>query len=209
MMHGFEVYRMYLAMKLHFSNKNFDFFLAEGKTNAKEQTYQERNDFWFFERLAKKLSAQEVQEYLLASFVLAEDPQKVWIGSIQRDGKDLYLLWKKQIDSLTYTFKQDCDTMVQCMEDGKCTFGSLFGAELSQDHRLPGAYKLLLKEQIAFHTFLICDQAINFLPLWDKYLVDPLWERTSFKIKKYKPFLSIPVDKYREIMYNKLVPHGR
>jgi hypothetical protein len=53
-MHGFDVYRTYLAMKLHFSNDKFDFFQYEGKVNAKEETYQQRNDFYFFETLARK-----------------------------------------------------------------------------------------------------------------------------------------------------------
>jgi hypothetical protein len=33
---------------------------------------------------------------------------------------------------------------------------------------------------------------------------DPLWEILSFKIKKYKPFLSIPSKKYKAMMLDKL-----
>ena len=64
-------------MKLHFTNKNFDYFQAGGRSNAKETTYQGRNDFWFFETLAKKYTAEEIQELLLASFVLSEETTKV------------------------------------------------------------------------------------------------------------------------------------
>ena len=209
--HGFDVYRMYLAMKLHFTTEKFDYFQAGGRTNAKEETYQGRNDFWFFETLAKKHTAQEIQELLLASFVLSEETQKVWIGDIKSLGNDRYLVWKKQMDSLSYDFGQDLDTMVHSLEQGLYTFASLFGATLNESEaRPPGALKLFYKEKIALLTLLICDQAMNFIPLWDKYLKDPLWERTSFKIKKTKPFLSIPVDKFSKVIYNKLiVPHGQ
>ena len=85
--HGFVVYRTFLAMKQHFSNPKYDFFMYDGKVNAKESTYQARNDFYFFESLAKKLTPIEVKEYLLSNFVYSENPSKVWIGEIKRNGK--------------------------------------------------------------------------------------------------------------------------
>ena len=177
-------------MKLHFTNENFDYFQAGGKTNAKEETYQQRNDFWFFETLAKKYTAQEIQDLLLASFVLSEETSKVWIGDIKSHGSNRYLVWKKQMEAITYHFSQDIDTMVQCMEQRKYTFATLFGATLSEsERRPPGALKLLCKGDILQITFLICDQAIGFIPLWDKYLIDPYWQSLSFKIKKIFIFI--------------------
>ena len=73
---------MYLAMKLHFTNSNFDYFVSGGKTNAKEQTYQQRNDFYFFETVARKYKKEEIQDLLLASFILSEDPTKVWYAEL-------------------------------------------------------------------------------------------------------------------------------
>ena len=102
-MHGVQVYRMYLAMKQHFTNPKFDFFQYNGQINAKESTYQARNDFWYFETLAKKHTKDEIQELLLASFALSEDTSKVWIGDIKVSGKDRWMVWKKSQQSLAYT----------------------------------------------------------------------------------------------------------
>ena len=85
----------------------FDFFQYDGKVNAKEETYQQRSDFYFFETVARKYEDQEIKEYLLASFVLADDPTKVWIGDIKRAGKDNWLVWQRQIQSRSYNFEQD------------------------------------------------------------------------------------------------------
>ena len=82
-MQGLDCYRTYLAMKQHFTNPKFDFFKYDGKVKAREEKYQERTDFYFFETLARKLSDQEVREYMLASFISAGDPTKVWIGDIK------------------------------------------------------------------------------------------------------------------------------
>ncbi len=199
--HGFDVYRTYLAMKLHFTRDDFDFFQYDGKVNAKEQTYQQRSDFYFFETLARKLSDQETKEYLLSSFVLADDPKKVWIGDIKRDGKDNWLVWQKQNQSRTYLFEQDIVRLVDYMERTELSFNNLF--EVSGGH--PPLLKLHFKGQISFDTLLILDMVLKFTPEWDKKLKDPLWERTSFKIKKYKPFLSIPSNKYKKVLQEKFI----
>ena len=194
--HGCDVYRTYLAFKQHFSNPNFDFFQYDGKVKAKEETYQQRSDFWFFETLAKKLTDQEVKEYMLASFVSSENPSKVWIGDIKRNGKDHWMVWQKQQSGLTYTFEQDCQRLVDFMEEKQCSFNTLF--ETVGGH--PTSLKLYFKRQVSLESLIILDMVLGFVVHWDKGLKDPLWENLSFKIKKYKPFLSINTMKYRQIV---------
>lgn len=196
MMPGFDVYRTYLAMKQHFTKENFDFFQYDGKVRAKEQTYLQRSDFYFFETLARKLSDQEVKEYLLSSFISSDDPTKVWIGDIKRSGKDRWLAWTKQNQSMQYLVKQDLSSMVDYMEAKEYSFNDLF--ETLGGH--PPALKLYVQRRISLETLIILDMVLKFTKKWDKELRDPLWESISFKIKKYKPFLSIPTHKYKKLM---------
>ena len=199
MIHGFDVYRMYLAMKLHFTNPNFDYFTAGGKTNAKEKTYQQRNDFWFYETLARKYKKEEIQELLLASFVISEDSSKVWIGDIKQSGKDRWVVWKKSQQSLAYTVEQDLESVASSMGSQGYTFNNLF--ETMGGH--PPLLKLFLKRQLNLDTLVVMDIVLGFTKRWDKELKDPLWEQLSLKIKKYKPFLSINRDKYLKILREK------
>ena len=200
------MYRMYLALKQHFSNPNFDYFQYDGRVNAKETTYQRRNDYYFFETLARSLKKGEVQGYMLASFIQAEDPTKVWIGDIKRDGKTRYLAQQKQTHSLSYTFGQDCDTVVDHMERNSYDFNALFGTKHNQNSGHPPALKLYLQKKITLESLLIYDMVLGFMKQWDIDLRDPLWESISFKIKKYKPFLSIPTQQYRKVLQSKFVP---
>ena len=195
-MHGFQVYKMYLAMKLHFTNANYDFFECNGQGRAKEKTYQERNDFWFFETMAKKLSDSEVQDFLLASFVRSTDPSKVWIGDIKRFGKDRLLAYQKQRQSMSYLVEQDLGTVVHHMEAKKNTFNDLFTTLGSH----PPLLKLYVQGLISLDTLVVMDICLGFSKQWDKTLTDPLWESTSLKIRKYKPFLSVNSDKYKHLM---------
>ena len=196
MIHGFDVYRMYLAMKLHFTNPNFDYFTAGGKTNAKEKTYQQRNDFWFYETLAKKYKKEEIQELLLASFVISEDSTKVWIGDIKQSGKDRWVVWKKSQQSLAYTVEQDLSSVVDYMDAKGHTFNNLF--ETMEGH--PPLLKLYIQRRINLDTLIVMDIVLGFTRKWDKLLFDPLWTGLSLKIKKYKPFLSIDRNKYQQIL---------
>ena len=194
--HGIDVYKTYLAFKQHFSNPSFDFYKYDGKVKAKESTYQARNDFYFFETLARKYSDQEIKEFMLASFVEAEDPTKVWIGNIKSGGKDCWLVWAKRQQSLSYLVKQDFDTVVKHMETTGHTFNDLF--ETMGGH--PSLLRLYIKRSISLETLIIFDMVLKFMSRWDKELRDPLWEQLSFKIKNYKPFLSISTNKYKELM---------
>ena len=194
--HGFDVYRSYLGMKLHFTKPNYDFFECNGKGRAKESTYQQRNDFYFFETLARKYTDQEIKEFMLACFVEASDPTKVWIGDIKSAGKDRWLVWTKRQQSLAYIVKQDLDSVVKHMEASSYSFNNLF--ETMGGH--PPLLRLYIKRGISLETLIIMDMVIKFMSNWDKTLVDPLWEQLSFKIKNYRPFLSISTSKYKNLM---------
>ena len=202
-LHGFDVYKMYLGMKLHFTKDQYDFFVYDGKVSAKEETYQQRNDFYFFETLARKLTREEAMEYLLASFICANDSSKVWIGNIKRSGKDTWMKWAKMNQSMSYNFDQECNKLVDYLLTHDITFNDLFSTKRGH----PPLLKLLIKEEISLETFIIFDMVLKFREEWDTKLKDPLWELLSFKIKKYKPFMSIPVSKYKKVLKDKF--YGR
>ena len=197
--HGHQVYQTYLAFKQHFTNPKFDFFQYDGKVKVKEETYQQSRAFWFCESLAKKLTDEEIKEYMLASFVSAEDSTKVWIGDIKQSGKDRWVVWKKSQQSLAYTVEQDLESVVSSMGSQGYTFNNLF--ETMGGH--PPLLKLFLKRQLNLNTLVVMDIVLGFTKRWDKELKDPLWEQLSLKIRKYKPFLSINKDKYQKILKEK------
>ena len=198
---GFDVYRTFLAMKQHFINPKFDFFKYDGKINAKQSTYQARNDFYFFERLGATLTAVEVKEYLLSNFIYAEQPSKVWIGDIKRNGKSNWTKWQKANQSLTYNFKQELNTIAETLEARGYAFNDLFTCNGGH----PPLLRLYIRKQINLETLIILDMVLKFMLPWDKQMDDPLWSALSLKIKKYKPFLSIPVSKYKELIKQEFV----
>jgi len=187
---------MYLAMKQHFSNPNFDFFQYNGQVKAKESTYQQRNDFWFFETIAKKLSSEEVQDFLLASFIYSKDPTKIWIGDIKRSGGDRWMALQKQRQSMSYTVEQDLGTVVEHLEAKGYSFNDLF-ATLGSNH--PPLLKLHVKGDVSLETMIVLDDLVQYSKKWKKELEwdDFVWPDVKKLMNNYKGFLTINTDKYR------------
>ena len=72
-MTGFEVYKMYLALKQHFTKEKYDYHKYRGKVRASEDAFEQRHDRYFFKKLATKYSDQEIVDYFVANFV--SDPK--------------------------------------------------------------------------------------------------------------------------------------
>ena len=79
-MSPYDVYTTYLAMKKHFTDAKFDFFRYNGKTRASIAAFNKRRDKYFFERMSRKLSDDEVKMYFIANFIATENPSAVWVG---------------------------------------------------------------------------------------------------------------------------------
>jgi hypothetical protein len=68
----------------------------------------------------------------------------------------------------------------------------------------PPLLKLFYKQRLNLETLIVLDLILGYGTIWNERLKDPLWEQLSFKIKKYKPFLSIPSKKYKALLLDKL-----
>ena len=197
----FDVYRTFMAMKQHFSNPKFDFFRYDGKVKVKESTYKSRNDYYFFESLARKLTPVEIRQYLLSNFVYSDNPSKVWIGDVKRSGKENWLKWQKVSEAMFYHFSEDVNKISNYMEVRDITFEELFICDSSH----PPLLRLYIRKDIRLETLILLDMVLGYVLPWDKRLDDPLWDSLSLKIKKVKPFLSVPVKQYKQFLIEEFV----
>ena len=97
----FDCYKIYLALKNHFTRDSYDYHKYNGKVKVNETSYETRRDKYFFMKLAKK---KDIENYLLAQFV--EGGKDFYVGNINASQPDeVYMSWKKRQESLTYRFK--------------------------------------------------------------------------------------------------------
>ena len=187
----FETYRTYLSMKSHFTNPKFDFFKYGGKSRATITSFNKRKDKYWFEKTSRKYSDQQILDFLLSNFVIADNPQNLWIGEIINSGERNYADWMRRKQSLTYLFKEQSEKLLSENE-----LETVF--DCSKGH--PVILKKYLGGEISLETLTIMEKVFSFVRDFDKKLTDPVWETVSLKIKKYIPFININVFNYKKIL---------
>ena len=145
----FDAYRCYLSLKNHFTKEHYDYHKYGGKTRATHQAFYKRKDRFWFEKFARKKSDKEVEEFFVSNFVSSTDPGTMWIGDMIKNGEARYVDWKKKVESLSYNFKQEAESI---FEDQKVD--DVF--DCSKGH--PVLLKKYLRKEISLETLIIYDK---------------------------------------------------
>lgn len=195
-MSDFEVYQLYLAIKLHFSSDTYDFFKFNGKTRTNIKSFEKRKDKYFFKKLSLKFSREELIQYFVAHFVQDDN---TWIGDISRIGSTpIYKNWLTKIQSMSFVFSNDMDKL---LEDTK--FENLF--KITNTH--PPLIKKYLAKQVSLETLVILNTLVKYMKDFDTKITDPLvWPDIKKRVVKYEPFLSVDRPKYKQIVLSKVQP---
>lgn len=191
-MTDFETYKTYLAFKNHFTKETYDYHKYCGRSRASKDSFYKRTDRYFFERLSRQKNDEEIKAYFVANFVECSDPERLWIGDIIREGEDVYKEWLKKSQSLSYLFKTEAEVFIN-----KKNFEELFDCKTGNH---PEILKKYLQKGITLETITILDIILGYVKNFDKKLTDPIWNFVSLRIRKYRPFLNIDVEKYKNVL---------
>lgn len=193
-MEPFEVYRYYLALRLHFTTDKYDAIKQQGRVKASRQAFFKRNDLLAIRRVAETYSDKEVVDFLVSNFTSGDR----WGGVFDVEAKERYTGWKKRIESLTYTFEKELQKIQLFCEKNKLTFGDCLVSTKSQH---PYIIKMYLRGDVSIETLVILNQISNFTDRLDEQLIgDLVWPDVSRIIRKYTPFLGIKKEKYDRIL---------
>ena len=187
----YDAYREYLALKNHFTKDNYDYFKYNKKVRATVQSFYKRKDRMWFEKISRQKSDKEVVDFFVSNFVSCPDPETLWIGEMIKEGEGRYQQWQKKIQSLSYFFKEESQSL---FSENK--FQDVF--KCSKGH--PVLLKKHLSGQVSLETMVLLDKVFAYSKNFDKKLQDPVWETVSRRVRKYKPFLNIDVLGYRKIL---------
>ncbi len=192
----FDTYKTFIAMKTHFTKDAYDWSM-DGNRNikAKVQTFYKRKDRHYFERLSRQHKDNEIVDLFVANFATDEDPQNVYMANIVKHGERTYNSWRKRMQSLAYTFKEESHNL---FDDQKVD--NVF--DCSKGH--PLLLKSYLGGNTSLESMVIYDKILSYRVDFDKKIseYDPVWKSVSMKIKKYSPFINIDVFRYKKILKN-------
>ena len=186
----FEAYKLYTAIKNHFTTESYDYFKYNGKVRVLESTFESRKDKYQFYKLSKH---SDPLTFLVANF---SESSKIWVGdlfsNVEYDLRYNEYLRRKQ--TLTYIFNNDIDNLLE-------NFDKNFEVE---EGNYPYLLNLLVRKKISKETFIIINDCVHFFGKWNKQIKDPvLWPQVALNCKKLYPFLEYDKAKYCDILKKK------
>ena len=191
-MTGFEVYKMYLSLKQHFTKSDYDYYKYNGKVRANEKSFEQRQDRYFFKKLATKYTGNKLLHYFVANFV--NNPK----GYLRSFSEDIYTKWKIHQESFKYKFKQDVNLL---LDDNQFPYPIEFEKLFSvSSGKHPKLMRLYLSGDVSLETLVVFETCLGFVKNFDRTLSDPIWKDTRMKVIKYKPFLKLNCQDYKVII---------
>jgi len=190
---GFNAYKLYLAVKNHFTT-NYDFFKYNGKVNAKEDSFLKRKDKFFFAKLQRKYDKDQLRDLFVSNFADGED---FWIGNVlTQKAESVYTEWKARQMKLSYILEQDLKFLLDYYNERNLDFNSLFVMENGH----PILLQCVLRNDIYVETMIIIDRVLNYSRRWNKVLDDPVWTEFKKRMDKYSPFVLFEAEKGKKIL---------
>ena len=183
----FEAYKLFLAVKMHFTQPTYDFFKYNGKVNAQLDAFNRRRDKYHFAKLAKH---KDALGYLVAQYTAGNFTG--WAGDLfTEDSEWIYTQYLARQQSITYNFQSD----LQKLEEG---FISKFKVK---DGQHPEALVMFRRGNITIETFTILNDILHFFQLWDTRIDDTvLWPSIRERCLKYRPFIHYDKAKIKSII---------
>ena len=199
-MTGYETFEIYQALKLHFTSDSYDYFKYNGKTSISVNAFENRKDKYHFYKLSRKCNNKEdLINFVVANFV---EDEKSLVGNLLTEEADMnYRKRQKVIQSLSYTFENDCKLI---FED--CILNP------NEVIKTDGDYPILLTKTLQkvtqIETLCILNDILGFFPMWSKKISDTIrWPEYRRKCIKYATFLPKDSVKYKLIL-KKVITNG-
>jgi len=194
MIEPFEVYKYFLAMKLHFESDSYEAPKYNFKTSAKPQSFFKRRDKYHFAKLGRKFDEpRELIDFFTAQFTSAD---KTWVGDMLQD-EDKYTEWQRRQQSLSYNFEQDINTLAEEAD----TFDEMLKARGEGNNNYPLVIEKFLQDEISLETVVILDRLTGFMRRADRTISETIvWPDLSKRIRKYGLLLRFDKDRMRRIV---------
>lgn len=190
-MDPFEVFRVYLALKLHFTTKEYDITKTDGAVRGKKETFLKRKDLTSIRKLARDYKRADIVDILVANFV---DGNK-WGGVFDAQCIETYKKWLTTKQKMLYNFSTDLDNVLFRMEKD-----NLKSAINEGTH--PLIFRMFMGREVSLETLVMLEKLRPFV---DKHSNDFVLEEICLLISKYKPFVRFDKDIINSQYMEKLI----
>ena len=188
-MTGYEAFSLYNSLKLHFSQQTYDYFKYNGKSNISVTSFENRKDKYHFYKLSRKYNQDDYINFLVGNFIVNE---KTWAGDLLKAESEVnYLRRMKYLQSITYSFENDCKYIFDDLDDPNEVLKCLYG-------EYPVLLLMTFRKEIQPETLVILNALLNFFPMWEQQIADTIrWPDYRLKMLKYTSFVPFDNEKFK------------
>ncbi len=189
-MEPYDAYKLYLAMKLHFTSAKYNIVEQKGRVTTTREAFASRKDNFIFAGLSRKYNEKQFVNLLLANFITGDQNGGLYERQLQQER---YVEWTARQEKLTYLFSQDIQNL----------YSKSATPLISINGQHPIAVKMYLGKKISLETLVILDKLQGCAIMNDTELKnDIIWNDLKSLIKKYRPFLKVNREKFKQVLEN-------
>lgn len=182
-MNTFDAYRLYVALKRHFSSDTYDFFRYNGAVNVSPASFEKRDDKYWFTKLA---SHHDPVTFCVANFVYVGPRAYIRDMFTLEENKEAYLKQRARTNSLIYQTKEQLGKLEGNADDWLKV----------EPHKHPYFLRQHLKGTLDLETLIVVDHVVNYFQYWNRKLADDvLWPAKYKMAMKYSPFIDVDSEK--------------
>ena len=194
----FELYRRYIALKLHFTTDSYDIVKTKGAVKITESAFRGKNVEKIINHFSKKYSKNEATNLFVSNFVVGDK----YGGLYSTMSKEIYDDWVHRMHQLKYVFKTVLDDIYNHAEaDG------IENPFEINDGQHPYFIRCYLAKFTSLETLTIINKINPFVEKLDTALQnDIIWPDVRRLIIKYTPFIKIKSerDEYEKIYWQRV-----
>lgn len=180
---AFNSYKLYNALRLHFTTKSYDFIKFRGKTKVDARKFDQRPDRFFYYKLWAR-HKNELELFYISVFI---NGSVKWVGELL--GEEYHTQFNEMLkrhQALSKVFSDDVKTIVDLMEDRDVSFKQLLVADGAN---MPMIVRLQEQDFISLETLVIINRLTKMTDKCD--CPHPFWEDKKLLITKYEPFVKV------------------
>jgi hypothetical protein len=197
---AYEVYKAYVAIKLHFSNDRYDYNFYGGKVSSTtEDAFEKRSDKHFFHKLSYKYRKNEITDFLIGT--ISTGTIKFAGDLVKPEAESRYRDYLKVKQSLREVFEKDLNLVFSQVKEP-------IEALVIEDGQNPLILKEVYAGNISIETLIILNDILPieyFSAIDSKLKDDLLWPETRQKAMKLRSFMKFSKPHMKKIL-KKFIP---
>lgn len=185
----YKFFTLARAFHLHFTS-TYDIVKYNAKVNVTVSQFEARKDKQRYHFFAGRLkTVEKALEFVMAQFIYGVGSG--FIFDTFDNCNEVYLKYLKIREALSKTFKDD---LIRLKRAGYI----LDNVATSHPADMIG---MLSRQEITYETLILLNNIYDYFPLWENIAKqDPLMGKVMFKLTKYAPFVTMPIDRVNSII---------